>query len=62
MKGSAGRRVDAGDITLVWGDPAVWKSRLREERLREWAQRPIADRLLVVLGMVRRRSDRAASR
>jgi hypothetical protein len=46
------RRVDIGDVTLVWGDPARWKARLRDESLRAHLSRPIAERLAVALSMV----------
>lgn len=57
-----GKRVDAGSVTLAWGDAARWKAQMREERMREWAARPLDERLLAALRMVRRRGDDRATR
>ena len=49
---SQSRRVDLGDVTLVWGDRTEWKARLRDERLREHLARPLTERLLAALDLV----------
>jgi hypothetical protein len=46
-------RLDVEGITLVWGDPSECKAELREESLRRHPARPMAERLLSALAMVR---------
>lgn len=55
------KRIDVQGMTLAWGDAARWKARLREESLRAWDEKPLAERLLIALSMVRRRGDRGAA-
>jgi hypothetical protein len=52
------RRVDIEGITLMWGPRAVCKAQLRDESRREFAGRPIADRLAAALRLVIPRSER----
>lgn len=46
------RRVDVGDVTLVWGDAARGKAALRSESLEQHLERPLAERLRVALSLV----------
>jgi hypothetical protein len=48
------KRVDIGDVTLVWGDPTAAKALLRDESTRAYLKRPIAERLAIALSMVMR--------
>ncbi len=55
------RRVDIGDVTLMWGNPAECKAELRAESLKKHLAKPIAERLLVALSLVRRRPTHGRS-
>jgi hypothetical protein len=46
------RRIDVGNVTLVWGDRSRWKAELRDESLRRHLARPIAERLRAALSLV----------
>jgi hypothetical protein len=46
------------DASLFWGDPAEIKAYLREEDQRSHLAKPIAERLLAALAMVRRHKHR----
>ncbi|HUH03593.1 MAG TPA: hypothetical protein VML75_16465 [Kofleriaceae bacterium] len=48
-------RIDIDGVTLVWGDAATWKARLRAESLRRHLDKPVAERLLLALDLVHRR-------
>ena len=52
------KRIDVGDVTLIWGDAATAKSALREESLQRHLARPIGERLRLALAMVLPRQDR----
>lgn len=46
------RRIDVGDVTLVWGDKTRWKARLRDEAWRQHLARPLEQRLRAALALV----------
>ncbi len=46
------RRVDVGDITLIWGDKSDAKAELRAESERRYRQLSVAERLRIALSMV----------
>jgi len=54
------RKGKVGDIEaeFVWGDPAQIKAQLREEDLRAHLARPLAERLVAALAMVKRAKRR----
>ncbi|MGH2726409.1 MAG: hypothetical protein ACRDKS_05475 [Actinomycetota bacterium] len=54
-EGSPDRSIEAGEARLAWGNPAMWKSRWREESLRRYRERPLAERLRAALSLVLRR-------
>jgi hypothetical protein len=47
-----GRRVDAGGVTLAWGDPTEWKAALRDESQQRHRAKPIGERLRAALALV----------
>lgn len=49
------RRVDVGDVTLVWGDATHWKAELREASYHAYKALPIEERLRAALSMVQPR-------
>lgn len=51
------RRVDVDGVTLLWGNAVEWKAAIREES-RLPKDRPLDQRLLAALALVRRRCDR----
>lgn len=51
------RRVDVGDVTLVWGDASRGKAELRSESVRKHLELPIAERLRIALSLVLPRRD-----
>lgn len=46
------RRIDVGDVTLLWGDRSRWKAQLRDESLRRHLSQPINERLRIALSLV----------
>ena len=48
------QRIDVGEITLAWGNPARIKAELREESTRRYQALPLGERILIVLSMVER--------
>lgn len=51
------RRIEVDGVTLMWGVPAECKAVLRDESVRRHLERPLPERLLAALSMVRRASD-----
>lgn len=51
------RRIDVGDVTLVWGAGSRWKARLREESRERHLERPVGERLRAALELVMPRRD-----
>ena len=45
-------RIDVGEITLAWGNPATIKAELREESAKKFQLLPLGERLLIALSMV----------
>jgi len=46
-------RLELEGITLMWGNPSECKAELREESLRRHLARPMSERLLGALAMIR---------